>query len=81
MDKGSIETSWLQKARGLGLNYTQEKGVSMLFKAQIIVQEHQEEKNRGDELLLMNLRNSSSPKFVNHQLSDYNRCTNAPFVY
>jgi hypothetical protein len=53
----------------------------MLFKAQIIVQEHQEEKNRGDELLLMNLRNSSSPKFVNHQLSDYNRCTNAPFVY
>jgi hypothetical protein len=27
------------------------------------------------------LPNSSSPKFVNSQQNDYNKCTNVPFVY
>jgi hypothetical protein len=32
-------------------------------------------------LLMSDPRNSSSPWYVNNQRSDYNRCTNLPFVY
>lgn len=38
-------------------------------------------KNLRDELLLVNPGNSSSFEFVNSWQSDYNKCTNVPFVY
>ncbi len=44
------------------------------------VQEHWEEINLKDELLLVNLERFSSLEFVNNQ-SDYNICINLPFVY
>jgi len=51
------------------------------FQTPFAIQEHQEKKNPNDELLLADPRNSSSPKFVNSRWNDYNKCTNAPFVY
>jgi hypothetical protein len=61
--------------------YTQEKGGIHDFQAPFIVQEHGEETNPRDEMLLENPTNSSSPKSMNNWRSDYNRCTNVPFVY
>jgi len=56
--------------------YIQKKGLSMFSKSSI-VQEHQEEKNPGDELLMVDLRNSSNLQYVN-SWSDYNRYANLP---
>ncbi len=61
--------------------YIQEKGVIHAFQTPFIVQEHWEEKNVRDKLLMRDPINSSSPWYVNNQRSDYNRCTNLPFVY
>jgi hypothetical protein len=57
------------------------KGVIHAFQAKFVVQENWEKRNLGDELLLVDSKNSSSPKFVNSQKSDYNRPTNLPFMY
>lgn len=51
------------------------------FSSTIVVREHPEKKNPKEELLLVDPRNSSSPKFVNSQWNDYNKRTNASFVY
>jgi hypothetical protein len=40
-----------------------------------------EERKIQGTLLLADPKNSSSSKFVNSQMSDYNRCTNLLFVY
>jgi hypothetical protein len=45
-----------------------------------VVQKHGEEKYPKDELLLMDLKKNSSKKSMNSQRSDYNTCTNLPFV-
>jgi hypothetical protein len=60
--------------------YPKERGIHV-FQAPSIVQEHRYKNNPKDELLLVDLRNSSSLKFVNNWWSDYNTCTNVPFVY
>ncbi len=46
-----------------------------------VVQEHQEERNPRDEVLLADPGNFSSSKSMNNWQSDYNRCTNIPFIY
>jgi hypothetical protein len=60
--------------------YPREGGIHV-FQAPSIIQEHGEERNPRDKLLLAKPINSSSPKFVNSRHSDYNGCTNVPFVY
>jgi hypothetical protein len=60
--------------------YPREGGIHD-FQTPFIVQKHGEETNPRDEMLLANRRNFSSLEFVNSQHSDYNRCTNVPFVY
>jgi hypothetical protein len=57
------------------------KGVIHVFQTPSIVQEHREKRNPRDKLLLVDLGNSSNPKFVNNRMNDYNKCTNLPFVY
>jgi hypothetical protein len=51
------------------------------FQAPSILQEHGDEKNLKDKLLLANPKNSSNLEFVNNWRSDYNKRTNVPFVY
>jgi len=41
------------------------EGVIHVFKVSSIVQEHQKERNLGDELLMVNVGNSSNLKYVN----------------
>jgi len=60
--------------------YPKERSIHV-FQAPLIVQEHGDDKNPKDELLLANLGNSSSPKSMHSRWNDYNRCTNMPFVY
>ncbi len=52
----------------------------MAFQAPSIVQEHEEEKNPGDKLLLADPNFFSNLEFVNSQQIDYNICTNVPFA-
>lgn len=56
------------------------KGVIHVVQVPSIVQEHWEERNLKDKLLLVNLERFSSSESVNNQ-NDYNRCINLPFVY
>lgn len=60
--------------------YPREKDIHT-FQVPFDVQEHWEKKNPNDELLLADPRNFSSPKFMNSQWIDHNRCRNLPFVY
>jgi hypothetical protein len=66
--------------RGSSLKYTQEKGVSMLFKFIYYSRTWGQEKFAG-WIAMADLGNFSTPKFVNSWSSDYNRCTNIPFVH
>jgi hypothetical protein len=43
--------------------YPKKKGIHT-FQAPLIIQEHGDNKNLKDKLLLVNLTNSSSPKYV-----------------
>jgi hypothetical protein len=52
-----------------------------LFQAPLIIQKHGNDKNPRDELLLENPQKNSSPKHMHSRWSDYNKCTNMPFVY
>ncbi len=61
--------------------YLSEEGIIHVFQPPCIVQEHGEEINSRDKLLLANIINFSNPKYVNNWQNDYNRHTNAPFVY
>jgi hypothetical protein len=45
--------------------YIQKKGLSMFSQVSSIIQEHQEEKNPGDELLMVDFGNFSNLKYVN----------------
>jgi hypothetical protein len=60
--------------------YPRERGIHT-FQAPLIIQEHGDDKNLMDKLLLVNLINSSSPKYVHSQENDYNKCTSIPFMY
>jgi hypothetical protein len=76
--------SWLQKMifnEGIKFEIHPRKGDIHVFQMPFVVQEHQEERNPRDEVLLADPRNFSSSKFVNNWQSDYNRCTNIPFMY
>lgn len=56
--------------RGIKLEiYPKERGI-YAFQAQYAIQKHGDNKNPHDELLLANLRNFSSPRFVNSRSSD-----------
>jgi hypothetical protein len=57
------------------------KGVIHVFQMPFIVYEHWEKRNPKGELLMVDLKNSLSPKSMNSHRSDYNKCTNLPFVY
>jgi hypothetical protein len=60
--------------------YPREGGIHV-FQTPFTIQEHGEKINPRDELLLVDLGNSSILKPMDSWRSDYNRCTNAPFVY
>jgi len=45
--------------------YIQKKGLSMFSQVSSIIQEHQEENNPGDELLMVDFGNFSNLKYVN----------------
>jgi hypothetical protein len=60
--------------------YPRERGIHT-FQAPLIVQEHGDDRNPRDELLLADLGNSSNPESMHSQWSDYNKHTNIPFVY
>ncbi len=61
--------------------YPKEEGIIHAFQAPYIIQEHGEEKNSKDELLLVDTKKISSLTCVNSRQSDYNRHTNASFMY
>ncbi len=52
----------------------------MFSKCHLLYKKHGEEKNPKDELLLRDPKKISSQKSMNSQRSDYNMCTNLPFV-
>ncbi len=64
--------------RGIRFEIYPIKGVIHAFQTPFVVQEHQEKKNPKDKLLLVDLGNSSSSKYVNNRMSDYNKYTNLP---
>jgi hypothetical protein len=66
--------------RGIKVHAYPKEGVIHVFQVSFIVQEHQEERNPRDELLMVDFGNSSNLKYVN-SWSDYNKYTNLPFVY
>jgi hypothetical protein len=61
--------------RRIKFDVYQEKGLSMLSKC------HREKRNLGDDLLMVDLGNSSNLNFVNSRRNDYNMHTNLPCVY
>jgi hypothetical protein len=63
--------------KGIKVYVYPKEGVIHVFQMSSLVQKHQEEKNPGDELLMVDLRNSSNLKYVN-SWSDYNRYANLP---
>ncbi len=67
--------------KGIRSEVSLREGDIHAFQAPSGVHEHREKKNPKDKLLLADPRNSSSPKFVNSQWNDYNKYTNASFVY
>ncbi len=93
MEIGAIREVWIggpQKhlsyrkrfpMKGIKFDVYPRKGGIHAFQAPSTIQEHGEERNPRDKLLLANLINSSNPKFMNSWHSDYNGCTNVPFVY
>jgi len=52
--------------RGIKSNVYPRERVIHVFQMPFAIQEHQEVKNLGDKLLLVNLGNSSSLEFVNN---------------
>jgi len=52
--------------RGIRFKIYPREGVIHVFQAPSTIQEHREEKNPRDKLLLVGLGNSSSIKFVNN---------------
>jgi hypothetical protein len=76
--------SWFKKMisnEGIKLEIHPRKGDIHVFQALYVVQKHREERNPRDEVLLADHGNFSSSKYVNNWQSDYNRCTNKPFMY
>jgi hypothetical protein len=68
VDKGSRETPWLQKRypmRGIKYDVYPRERVIHVFQTPFVIQEHQEVKNLGEKLLLMDLGNSSSLESMN----------------
>jgi hypothetical protein len=66
--------------KGIKVYVYPKRRVIHVFQVLSIVQEHQEERNPRDELLMVDLGNSSNIKYVN-SWSDYNKYTKLPFVY
>jgi len=60
--------------------YPREGGIHA-FQTPFIIQEHGDEKNLKDELLLSNPGIFSSAKSMHNQKNDYNKRTSIPFVY
>ncbi len=76
-----VQGEILVLVRGIRSEVYLREGDIYVIQAPFAIQAHQKKKNPKDKLLLADLRDSSSPKFVNSQWNDYNKCTNAPFVY
>ncbi len=60
--------------------YPREGGIHA-FQTPFIIQEHGDERNLKDELLLSNPGIFSSAKSMHNQKNDYNKRTSIPFVY
>ncbi len=77
-----VPSDILVPMRGIKFEVYLKEGDIHAFPAPSAIQEHREKKNPNDELLLVDVEIFQAQNlWIVSQWNDYNKCTNAPFVY